>query len=344
MQRDIFASVLAQHENLGDVLLRRQMVQYLGHHGRLHILGGSSPPDYVSCLNLPESAVIYASPGRWLTELARAAAHKRAVMVYSPGPQRLIDRPRILLSEGSRLLVTSLLRASGAPVIRLGRSFEGQSALMTRLARRHTSLLSLSVTRDGRLKGHHNSHTLPDIAVSAGDPSPDFAGDRLAVSLRFDRILDIPSFAKELSAVAEARGLQPTVVSQVTFDQERHDQLASLLGVSHVGTETRTSLRIASVTNAYRGSALVLSNRLHALVMGLTHGAVPWLLDTGREQKVESAMQELGMALSASPSDDLSELESADLGAERERWSYGLAEARERLSRLDDLLEQAAQN
>jgi hypothetical protein len=339
--RHVFASLVAQHENLGDVALRQQMVSSTRSLGRLNLLVSNCPSDYLKSLKLPRDSLLIKSRMKWSGRLLYQSLRRASTLVYSPGPQLLEDRPRVIANELIRIAVTCVLRLLGARVIRLGRSFESQGRAMLTLVRLHTRMLTVAINRDSRLNpGLANCHVLPDLVLRGGDSEPNFTGRHLAVSIRFDRRFDVDGFARDLRSLADRTGLMPLVVSQVTFDVCRNQDLADRLGARHVGATGGVRQRMNAVSEAYRDSGVVLSDRLHALIMGLTHGAVPWTLNTGNPQKLKAALNEIGLnVMTCEPS----AVGSAEVPVGQAKDAeQALARARDRLRNLDAILRQSA--
>jgi hypothetical protein len=340
-RREVFASLVAQHQNLGDVALRKQMVSVTQCLGRLNLLAPNCPSDYLESLDLPWDCLLITSRMKWSGRLIYQSLRGASTLVYSPGPQLLEDRPRVIASELMRIAVTSLLRLLGTKVIRLGRSFESDGPVMLALVRLHTRLLTLAINRDSRLDlGLGNCYVLPDLVLGGGDCEPSFSGKHLAVSLRYDRQVDIELFARELRLFARRVNLAPVVVSQVTFDVPRNQELADRLGVRHVGATGAVRHRMDAVSDVYRDSQVVLSDRLHALIMGLTHGAVPWMLDTGHPHKLQRALHEIGLDVSIYLPSTVGSAE-IPAGYGRLEAEQSMSKARVRLGQLDEILRQS---
>jgi hypothetical protein len=277
-------------------MLRRQAVDLLRPHGILHLHVGKSPTDYLVQLALPADAVVHTSTVTWLGGLIKDALLRRCALVYSPGPQFLNDSVRVLAGEVARLVLTVALRVMGLPVIRLSRSFEDSGRFATMLVMLHTRVLSLSFLRDSRAPDPviQRSKVLPDLAVRGARPLPEHTGTNLAVSLRFDNGMKLPLVAERISELANRLELTPLVVSQVSFDEPRQDELASLLQAKHVRV-TELVDPLNETLEVYSSAAVVLSDRLHALIFGLLNGAMPVQLNSGHPDKVSSALSEIGI-------------------------------------------------
>ena len=57
----IFAVGRGQYENVGDIILRRQLLDWLRPVGRLHVYVGQSPDGYDQGLGLRDGDVVYRS-------------------------------------------------------------------------------------------------------------------------------------------------------------------------------------------------------------------------------------------------------------------------------------------
>ena len=341
MTQQIFLSVDAQHQNLGDVLLRREMVRLLQPFGKLHILAKQSPPQYIQALEVPGDSVVYRSAMRWLLALGRVTVLHRVLLIYSPGPQRLSDSPRHIGAELMRILLTTALKVAGSSAVKLGRSFEGRDPVMSSLVRIHNQVLSLCTCRDSRsaIVLRNRCAVFPDLVLATGDVRPAFSGEYIAISLRYDGSIDVELLAATLTRLAASLGLRPLVVNQVAYDAPIGQRLADLLGANLIGNEQSTEGRIRETANAYRMASVVVSDRLHALVTGMTYGAIPVPLASGPMEKVSSALAEIGLHAPARSLEDLARIGPDDLSALRLRTAQALTLARVRLADLPGLLE-----
>jgi hypothetical protein len=90
---------------------------------------------------------------------------------------------------------------------------------------------------------------------------------------------------------AEAAGLEPIFLTQVHRDEDQHDRLADELGVRHLAWGSRLHAdQLKVVEETFQSAGAVFSNRLHSLVLGARHGAVPIALREKGHDKLEATL------------------------------------------------------
>jgi len=140
---------------------------------------------------------------------------------------------------------------------------------------------------------------MPDWAFR-GDSTgtaPDQPRSRLVLSYRGDRPMLTPDVLSSVQRFARANSLGLTVAVQVARDSERSRALATALNadlvdwpanLSHDAQETR-------LRALYRESVLVLSDRLHVLIIAAIEGAVPANLVGEPDIKVARHFDAIGL-------------------------------------------------
>ena len=270
-----------QYQNIGDVLLRRHLLDWLRRCGRLHVYVGRSPAGYDEGLGLSAEDVRYRSFITWYAAGLAGAARGQASYVFKPGE---IQLTLIGMKEHlSMLPLLALIRARGGAVARAGVGSRNFSALPRMLIRPSIALSNLSLWRDAETARYLGGGVMPDLGFGEGAvdlAASDVSGRNvLVVSMRSD-LGDRPDPPGEwLAAIrqfAERRGWAIWTATQVQVDDERSGRLASALGgdslrwdgVGHDEQEAR-------LRALYRRAAIVVSDRLHVLIAALTEGAVP---------------------------------------------------------------------
>ena len=110
MRREIFVPARGQYDNIGDILLRRQLLDWLRDSGTLHIYLGQSPVGYDEGLRLRTGDVLYRSFRHWYVAALWSAARGRASYAFKPGE---IQLTLIGMKEHlSMLPVIALIRAT----------------------------------------------------------------------------------------------------------------------------------------------------------------------------------------------------------------------------------------
>lgn len=275
----VFASLNAQHENLGDLVLRRQMIRIFdGVDCELNLYAGQATDEFVGAALDGRPAVIHDTAFGWHRALVVGAIRGRSVLVFAPGPQLLVDRPRTIGHEVVNLSTVLWLRAFGRPTVRLGRSLRGSGRASVLMERWMSQLCGLYTVRDQESAAALGRHLAvePDLAfaleneVTASQRRP-----WVSFSPRVGRRWPADLFAR-LIREAEELGLRACFVSQTRFDDGYHADLAAQFDLDHVAWGDRTHERqLERVLARYGESALVVSDRLHGLIFAMMRGATP---------------------------------------------------------------------
>ncbi|MGY1749252.1 glycosyltransferase [Modestobacter sp. SYSU DS0511] len=286
----IFVPGVGQHENIGDIILRRQLLDRLRQLGDLHVYAGSSTDGYDEGLGLRPSDTVYRSFGRWYRRALVESVSGRATYVFKPGE---IQLTLIGMKEHiSMLPVVLAARLRGKAVVRLGVGSRNFSPLPRLLVRPSIAASNLTLWRDEGTSRYMRGGSMPDLAFNEGSPVPAMpsSGGRglLVVSMRADRAPTPPNWYAAVNQTADRLGLKVLAVSQVLRDNPKTLELAQHLGAEAVTwSGERHGDQEAYLRSIYRETRLVVSDRLHVLVAGLTEGAVPAALLTDDSDKIE---------------------------------------------------------
>lgn len=307
-QAPIFYSVSAQHDNLGDIEIRRQMLSWLRETGRpLVIFGGPMPQSYKEAMGLVPTEIVVSSV-KFELELLKAALQGRAAFILAPGPQVFGPR-RLAVRSAINLLNAAIVRARGGHCIAVGRSLRGVTSLGKFLDRTLVRLFDIYSVRDdvsaaqiGLALQRH-----PDMAFGHLDTAATSRTRKLVtISLRYDRLVQVESL-RPLIDECRKHGLDVVFASQVHRDDDQHARLARDLGVraelwgqrSH--TEQEEALR-----SSYRRTLFSVSNRLHGLIMAAQCGSLPVTLSADSSDKISSTFKDV-LTHSSLPSEGLSD-------------------------------------
>ena len=295
----IFVLCSGQDDNIGDVVLRRKMLSTLREHGQLHIYLGSPSSGFLSSLLLDDRDITYSSMKNWRAEAYKSLRHSAIWFVDKPGELQMSDRA--LLAQIRLLPLAIATRLRGGKVLRLGIGQRSAAPLRALVVRCVFAVSNLIRWRDSRSKEAFGlGQIMPDWGL--GDtgpgerPSEEPGRRRLVLSYRADRpklsettIAAIRTFATEL-------GLQTTVVCQVRRDEERSTWLANELSADVFTWPSERSHFEQEVIlrTLYRESAMVLSDRLHVLIVAMTEGAVPACITDYEETKISRHFEAIG--------------------------------------------------
>jgi polysaccharide pyruvyl transferase WcaK-like protein len=122
----------------------------------------------------------------------------------------------------------------------------------------------------------------------------------MALTTRWDRDVLAPEKIRLLRQLADSRGLEIQVYSQVRRDRGHMEKLAHLLHPGRepilFGIETHAEWE-AAVRALHRECAVVVSDRLHALIVGATEGAIPLGMSNQTTEKVVRTLEPAGFAI-----------------------------------------------
>lgn len=283
----IFVNPSGQRDNIGDSVLRRPYLEALRGTGELHVLVGRDD-DYASGLGLRPEDKLYISRLRWLRAAFICALHRS--MSFAANAGEYVGHIPEMLKGSWQLILAVAARATGGDVFLAGASVRpGTTVRLTHLpvlAR----LSSVTTFRDLATRNAIGRGDIqPDWAFTTGSGYDAELRPRLAVVLRGDRPIPSERWFSRVRALAEAHGLEPCTVVQVRRDGERAGQIAEVLGgacfdwldsQSHSDQED-------DVRSIYRESKYVLSDRIHALILAATEGAVPVAFSTVSTEKID---------------------------------------------------------
>lgn len=281
---EVFGVARGQYDNIGDIVLRRQLLDWVRPAGRLHVYVGQSPAGYDDALRLQPADVRYRSYRAWYRAALAAAATGRSAYVFKPGE---IQLTLVGMKEHVSVLpLLTTLRLRGGRAVRAGVGSRNQAPLPRALMRPSIALSDVTLWRDPATGAYMRSGAvMPDLAFGEGAPDTAVATfgsvapdrDALVVSMRGDRPYPGAGFLAGVRRYAAEHGLTPWAVTQVRSDEERTRRLAADLGGRALAWDPATphDLQEARLRALYRRSALALSDRLHVAIAAYTEGAVP---------------------------------------------------------------------
>ena len=352
----VFAIARGQFENIGDIILRRQLLDWVRPVGELHVYVGQSPHGYDEGLRLAPTDRVHRSLSGWYREALRSAARGEAAFVFKPGE---IQLTLVGMKEHvSMLPLLATLRARGGAAVRAGVGTRNYARVPRALMRPSIALSDRTLWRDvttGEYMG--TGAVMPDLAFGEGpddgvvksfvEPSPD--RDALVVSLRGDDPLrPYPSGAwlEGVRRHAARHDLEIWAVTQVRSDDDRTRQLATDLGGRALTWDAQTphAEQERRLRELFARAELALSDRLHVAITAFTEGAVPVGALVQDSDKVDRHFRTIGidgisMPASGSSADEV----AAGLAAASTRRAElfrCLLDARSRLQRHRDDVQQ----
>lgn len=294
-----FVSLTGPAGNIGDALIRREALAWAaGTSDELVAYTGDAPDVWLRQLGVPAGSLVLRtkkSVPRWLRLLVLAPRHP--VLVFEAGEIPL-DR-----GNGLRELVflaeTLIVRLKGGVVVRPPRGIRAPSWPALAIHRLAARLSQVTLWRDeATLATARCGRLAPDIGFSAGTRAGLPWGERseLLVSLRGARPLPDAEWLSAVRETAERAGLSIRTVVQVREDESRARELAQLLGGEfEAWGDTDPLVQEESLRQRYEAAQVVISDRMHVLVLAALSGAVPVELVPGPTMKITKAFAAIGL-------------------------------------------------
>lgn len=290
----VFVSLVAQSDNLGDVVIRRQILEWLrSTNSSVVVLTAGMPSDYLAAFELDPSVRRVHSKFSFASLLARSSLRRTGVLILSPGPVHVDRGPKSLLRSTAGFFRVLAVRCAGGHVVGVGRALQGDlSSLAARVERAVSRLAHYYVVRDKASADFFGSHVdlAPDVAFARSTSSTSERGI-VALSFRSDSAVSREALRGALGIIKE-RGYRPVLVTQVHRDDDQHNILAQELGVEALLWRDRShSEQLLQVQEIYAAAVVVVSDRLHALVFGVQSLAHPIAVGASSSGKAARTLQ-----------------------------------------------------
>lgn len=302
----VFVTTIGQEDNLGDSVLRRGLLNAFDRDRvQVHVLVGSNSSGYISALGLHSDDVTYNSRDDWRRALLISAVRSKCALVFNAGEVR-VDRAHSYLGKFQALSV-ALIRLRGGAVVHTGLGIRDPKAPRDFLGRCVLRMCTLVAWRDAQSRDWSGiGQVLPDWALALGSQQSQVAGIDpsqprrfLAISMRGDREFPSQEWFGAVRKIADENSLVPLLVTQVVRDGDRSREIAKQLGseteVFDWAADVSHAVHERDVRDLYMRSAAVVSDRLHALVLGATEGAVPLALTVGSAEKLRRTLAVVGL-------------------------------------------------
>lgn len=335
----VFVNPAGQRDNLGDSVLRRPYLDRLRELGQLHVLTGRND-DYNSALGLNAEDHAYASRIVWLARAFMSLILQDAVFAVNAG--EIIGSADELRHSRWQSVLALAARVGRGRIIACGLSIRpGTDPAATRVARFSKDASTLAWRDRWSRDAIGRGVVIPDWAFAAGTRSVERLASedrpRLAIVMRGDRPVPDARWFDSVRALAESEGLTPLVVVQVRRDLQRARAIAHELGAEVLGWSPSTNHadQETIVRSIYRTSRAVVSDRIHALILGLSEGAVPLGTTTAPSEKIARTFDSV-TTLPIAPHPSIQDLDRwQTLIQNREALLSDLAGARAQLNSLE---------
>jgi len=288
MTRPIYVPAIGQYDNIGDIILRRPLLDALRQRGPLHVYIGNAPDGYAEGLQVRPGDTIYRSFRRWYLAALRDAIRGGIVYVFKPGEIQM-SLPG-MKEHLSALPLLALSRARGGVALRVGVGSRNFSRRFRPLFMPSVRLSDLSLWRDARTQEFvGKGEVMPDLAFREGSSPSAWPSQRsvLVVSMRSDRPYPSEAWIRAVRAYADVRGFEIWTVTQVLRDEARSRRLAADLDGKTLGWDgTAHHAQEERLRELYSRTAVAVSDRLHVLIGAFTEGARPVALLVDDSDKI----------------------------------------------------------
>jgi len=334
--------------NVGDSMLRRPLTEIYREVGPISVWTGAPGSGYEAGLKLApqESARSFAA---WVRSYYAAALRGRPTFVFNAGEFGVTKAyfvGMILLAPA--LALTTL---KGGHIVWAGAGVNRRRRRVFMLPfdmlARAADYLKWRDVKAPKVMGRGT--TMPDwgFGLGPGGGSARTPGevdgrsrDFIAISLRGDRREPSPEWVSAVGRLAERLGSKIVCVVQVQEDHPLAARLAAELGASLVGWGDGDHwLQELRVREAYAQSRLVLSDRLHGLIIAASEGAVPLAWCEATTDKIAKHFEVVGATwVAPRPGDSSTALVDELMSDELERLTRELAQlmvlARDRVDQV----------
>lgn len=297
-RKQIFVPGVGQHDNIGDIILRRELIQWLRPLGQLHVYVGAAPDGYADALEAGQDAVIYYGFASWYRALLKSGLRGRAAYVFKPGEIQLTLKG---MKEHIGMLPALLLaRLTGGSIARVGVGSRNFSPIPRALMQPSIWLSQLTAWRDTETARYMRGRVMPDLAFGQGHARTDASADEdrstLVVSMRSDRAFPSTEWISAVKNIAAEHKFQIVTIVQVLRDRERSAALATQLGAEFMDWDgSAPLLHEEALRETYQRTGLVVSDRLHVLIAATTEGASPAALLTDHSDKIDRHFSAAGI-------------------------------------------------
>lgn len=327
VQAHTFFSLKTQFENIGDALINRELVRLVAKHNHVHIDLSRCPQSFVNTLGLDQHILDkdmtqYSSCLRlfWHMGLRRLQG-QRCYYFLSPGGYVGEIKGRVWIAKYVSAIILLCFYAIGIRICHVGVSYERLGPRFTRLLKWRSALLYTHLLRDHHSLKYAQSlglkcdGLLPDLAFHIFTRFPNAriqsaphqkvtyqsAPNRVCFSFRTDQS---PEQFDHVKAFVEACVKTfPETTKYMCFAQVERDAADMSKLRSHIETWTGHQCAFQSCTDRietclsfYQQCDVVISNRLHALLMGGSQtGHILACITGQKNQKIQGLLSDVGL-------------------------------------------------
>lgn len=306
--KSAFVSVVGQDDNIGDSVLRRGLLEALRDPSiQLHVHVGDVGAGYRTGLGLRADDVLYTNRSEWFASMRMNRGVAGSSYVNNAGEIMRMKGPRYLGLE--QLASFAIMRARGGALVHAGVGIRKFDTPYKRARRNPLRYFDMVAWRDSLSRDHTGvGEVQPDWAFHCERESSSSQGrDTIAVTLRGDREEPSATWVQAVRRLADETGSKIVAFTQVARDDARTIEIGRLLRADEVLSWQSDEHRKQEtrIRELFGRSVGVVSDRLHALVIGATEGAYPIGMPPQRSEKLERTLAPVGFATYVATPDSL---------------------------------------
>lgn len=299
----VYFSLDTQFENLGDEVINGLLLRELGRRQKLKVLIGKAPDWYLA--NISEAVRSLGGNVEFIADRNRYMRDFVLGSLLQPGNIMLLSCGDVSTSKPNYMrsrVMSVLTRLPFLQIAQVGASrlklADADRGWLVRAARNGGLITvrdeySLQTLEQAGI----NARLLPDLAFLLEYRRP--ATPTKALFMFRETDADRDKFTALLATMvtkALGLGLEPVFGWQVQRDEPFNRALAEQMGADLLMLPTSGEGRLAPTLQIYDDVAVIVSNRLHALLLAASRGALPIPMLRESEYKVRGVFEHAGLA------------------------------------------------
>lgn len=294
-----------QFSNIGDALINRELLKLLRARGQILATRGSASDEFLNEIDLRKCEIVGSSK----IELLLAALRKRlsghaVFLILTPGD--MVGHQSIIKSI-ARTVSFALAASLGLKILQVGVSLSNQPKMeLTLFAIRTIFMTSIGIRDPMSMKyakesGFRKAHYFPDLAFGIPPKSRNAeikSTLSIAISFRDDHLLPNQKTAIAASLKLALSRLEGSPKVHITVQVKKDVEFAEMLAeeLKPWTPEIYENLSIDGFSQVYEKCDIIISNRLHALLLGGINGALPIpFIDKKSNTKILGLFEGLGL-------------------------------------------------
>lgn len=323
-----YYSASTQFSNAGDALINRELLSLLRLFGEMRIARAGAPDAFLEEIGARPGEVRHEKRSALMLEMIKRAiqgkASEQSYLVLTPG-----DPPgNISVGDLVRALLFPFLRLLGVRIVKIGASVSRMQSSRLRLEAFLSKFMYYYGLRDqgsierARSFSFRNTEYCPDLAFNLVPVQAGESASALGISLRNDNLTEeewheLRARCKSLvTSLATGTGDDPKVAFVAQVERDAAGMRDLQREWSFPGSDFIQSHSLRDLQDRYRELGIVISNRLHVILLAAASGSTPICLPTGtKNSKITQLLHSVGLAklVVVSPSEmgDIAELRAA---------------------------------